>query len=168
MLCHPDVGLAANEVFRTRLTASMDEESQRAYVTALKDLIHMGKSATTSTEASTWFLQQCGAMLTAMITERQGLKAVLQAFLDSKIIIIYMRIYPSSIIYLYNLHFIDTFAERDAARLQDQVCRTVTSVPAGTDKQTYFGLLLPQVAALLWVAQEQNDLVRFHRIMCAC
>jgi hypothetical protein len=79
------MGIASSEVVKVRLTARMDEESKRSYVSAVKDLIHMCKSSESNTVSSAWFLQQCGAMLTSMIVEHQGLKAVLQSFLDSKL-----------------------------------------------------------------------------------
>ncbi len=58
-------------------------------------------------------------------------------------------------------YLIGTFADRDAANLQAQLCKTVTSVPASIEKTVYFDSLLPQVGSLMWTAQDQNDIVSY-------
>jgi hypothetical protein len=88
--------------------------------------------------------QQCANLLTVVIVNHNGLKEVLQGYLDG------------------------TFASSDASAIQARICKAVTSCPAKMEKSAYFQSFCPQVLSLIYYGFDQNDRVLLNICVNIC
>ena len=143
-------------MLRKGLENSVEDETFRQLVLAIRDIMHECGSD------YKWLLDDCGRMLSDYIMNNNGLKYVLQGYLDG-IFVIENDIIVISIFYCYVSNS-GTFSGKDADVLQEKIAYTVTSVPSKISKADYYSTLCPQVLHLICTGYESKDEVSLRYI----
>lgn len=76
---HTEHAAQSKEILRAGLANTVDEECFRQFVIAIRELMHE------SGGAHPWLLQDCGRLLSEYIMFNDGLKYVLQGYLDGRL-----------------------------------------------------------------------------------